>query len=226
MHFIFSDDVRQLGVTGFCFVNNHIAFSPGARRAVDAYIDMEISREQARLAKHEIEDNRILLGFRRLHDKVGVNNKKLVSSPENLLRFVKNTGKFPRVNPVVDIYNLISIKYSLAIGAHDTSCIQGNVTLRLAKGDERYWPLGGKTLERVKAGEYVYVDDANDVICRLEVRQVEKTKVTDDTKSCFYIVQGNEETQLSYIKKSVDELISTTQRFCGGNVQILFNGEG
>jgi DNA/RNA-binding domain of Phe-tRNA-synthetase-like protein len=100
-------------------------------------------------------------------------------------------GQLPRINLLVDIYNLVSVKTHLSLGAHDRQKLGGDVHLKLTTGTERFWPIGTNELYPVKPGKYAYVDDDNDIICRLEVRQVEKTKVLPDTTACFFIVQGN-----------------------------------
>ncbi|WP_096232156.1 hypothetical protein [Thermoanaerobacterium sp. RBIITD] len=88
--------------------------------------------------------------------------------------------------------------------------------------DENYIPIGQDEPKPVKAGEYAYVDDANDIICRLEIRQVEKTKVTLDTKNCFYILQGNRATSKEYLEEAANRLINLTKRFLGGKEHILY----
>jgi len=50
---------------------------------------------------------------------------------------------------------------------------------------------------------------------------VEKTKVTENTTSCFYIVQGNKATPSPYILKTAKELIALTIKFCGGEAVYL-----
>jgi DNA/RNA-binding domain of Phe-tRNA-synthetase-like protein len=166
-------------------------------------------------------DDPVLAGFRRLHDAVGRSNKKNVASPENLLATVMANGRLPTVNVVVDIYNLVSLRTRLALGAHDIGEISGDVHLRLTTGSEGFWPLGSERPKPVGPGEYAYVDDRNDVICRLEVRQVERTKITIDTTECFYIVQGNEATDGPYLKAAADELVELTKRFCGGRERLV-----
>ena len=133
----------------------------------------------------------VLAGFRELHTKVGRSNKRFVSSPENLVGMFLRNGTIPSINLVVDIYNLVSLESRLALGAHDISKIDGNITLKITNGTEKFLPLGKTESEIVPSGEYSYVDDSNEVICRLEYRQVEKTKVTLDTRDCFFIIQGN-----------------------------------
>jgi len=174
------------------------------------------------LSPEAIRLDPILQGFRRLHEQVGVSNRKNVASPENLLSNLCRTGQLPQINLLVDIYNLVSVKSRLAVGAHDIDHISGNITLRMTTGSEEFWPLGAPEPKTVRAGEYAYVDDEGNIICRLETRQVEKTKVALDTTECFYIVQGNTATGDDYLKSVTEELIGLTKRFCGGRERMLY----
>lgn len=72
-----------------------------------------------------------------------------------------------------------------------------------------------------EAGEYAYCDDGNEVICRMEARQVEKTKVQDKTTNVFFIVQGNEETPEDDIKSTAQRLAELITRFLGGRYEAL-----
>jgi DNA/RNA-binding domain of Phe-tRNA-synthetase-like protein len=169
-----------------------------------------------------IEYSETIRGFRELHDKVNCAGQKFISAPENLMTYFANRKSLPSINLIVDIYNCISLKSELALGAHDVCAIDGDVHLRLTEGAEKFVPLGFSKAVPVKKGEYCYIDDSDEVICRLEVRQVEKTKVTEATTSCFYIVQGNFHTQPSDIISVAKELIELTTRFCGGTVKELY----
>lgn len=216
-----SDEVLAIGLLGSYFVMDGLTNK-------DSDPEFEQLKEQivkeilANLSAQSIKDDAVLQGFWQLHEKVGRPGKKNVASPENLLLLLLQTGRLPHVNLLVDIYNLVSIKTRLALGAHDVAAIKGNVHLRLTNGSENFWPLGQPKSQAVGAGEYCYIDDNNDVICRLETRQVEKTKVTLDTKTCFYIVQGNAATNQTYINSATQELIALTKRFCGGIEKILY----
>jgi len=189
--------------------------------------DLEILKVDAaqeareRFAPDTLREDPVLEGFRALHRAVGRANRKTVSSPENLLRLVLRSGALPRVNLLVDIYNLVSIQSRLALGAHDLAGVEGDIRLRLTDGTEGFHPLGEGAPKPVAPGEYAYVDDANDVLCRMEVRQVEKSKVGLDTRACFYIVQGNGATPWEAVRAAAEETIALTQRFCGGKVRWL-----
>jgi len=176
----------------------------------------------ADLSLAQIVADPILQGFQQLHDAVGRSNKKYVSSSENLLKILLQTGRLPHINLLVDIYNLVSVKTRLSIGAYDTAAVCGNIHLRLTTGKERFWPLGADALKPVEADEYAYIDDQNNILCRLEVRQGEQTKITLDTTDCVCIVQGNPATDAAYIKATTEELVALLKRFCGGQERILY----
>jgi DNA/RNA-binding domain of Phe-tRNA-synthetase-like protein len=220
LSFEVSSDVTSLGIKGAYFLVKNLKNGPTTdefrrlRQEVLAALIPEVSSAF-------VETDNTLRGFRELHDKVGASNKKHASSPENLARTLIRTGGIPEINLLVDIYNLVSIQSRLAIGAHDVAAIHGNVALRRTTGTEKFLPLGSNKTLPIPAGEYAYVDDSNEIICRLEVRQVEKTKINVDTKDCFYIIQGNERTSDDFIWDHSTRLIELTERFCGGEAQLL-----
>jgi DNA/RNA-binding domain of Phe-tRNA-synthetase-like protein len=219
--FNITESVLATGLKGAYFtlsgVNNHES-DPRLNKVKQTILD-EVRSD---LSPEKIKNDPILQGFRRLHQEVGVSNRKNVASPESLLNTLLRSGRLPQINVLVDIYNLVSIKSRLALGAHDIAHISGNILLRMTTGTEGFWPLGAPEPKAVEAGEYAYIDDNNDIICRLETRQVEKTKVTVETTECFYIVQGNASTNDTYITSVMDELITLTKRFCGGEERILY----
>jgi methionyl-tRNA synthetase len=221
IRFTFADNVRQLGVTGAYLTLTGLA-NRERHPEFEAWQAAVLAEVRAALDGVSLPEDPVLAGFRELHTAVGASNRKNLSSPENLLRHLLKTGTLPSVNLLVDIYNTVSVRSRLALGAHDLAAIDGNVSLRLTNGRERYLPLGAPGPEPVRAGEYAYVDDGDDIICRLEVRQVEKTKVTLGTTACFYIVQGNRSTSPATIRAATDELVDLTTRWCGGEVHILY----
>jgi DNA/RNA-binding domain of Phe-tRNA-synthetase-like protein len=81
--------------------------------------------------------------------------------------------------------------------------------------------LGAPTPTVVGPGEYGYFDETGEVICRMEVRQCERTKVGADTTECFFIIQGNPVTNPQMLRTAGEELILLTTRFCGGQAHWL-----
>lgn len=188
---------------------------------LDAFLAQELEHMKAIWSEKDYKRDPILMGFRDLHTKVGRSNRDYPASPEVLLRLLIEKGRFPRINSIVDIYNFISIKTQLALGAHDVAHIHGNVTLRLTKGDELFFPLGKTEKVLVPAGEYSYCDDGNHIICRLEVLQGESTKITLKTQNIFLIIQGNMNTGSRYIEDAAKELTNLLVKYCGGEPELL-----
>ena len=169
----------------------------------------------------DVHTDPILEGFNVLHDKAGVKRRKNIPASENLIKQLVKKQDLPFINQAVDIYNLISIESKLALGAHNIDNTEGNVTLRFTNGTEKYQPLGQSEAGLSPAGEYSYCDDANEVLCRLEIRQVLKTLVDENTKNVFYIVQGNAETPDELLQNIAAEIIDVTTRYCGGKCEII-----
>jgi DNA/RNA-binding domain of Phe-tRNA-synthetase-like protein len=163
-----------------------------------------------------VKSDPILAEFRDLHIKVGRSNRRLTAAPEALISRLMRTGTMPRINLIVDIYNLISLKTRLSLGAHDVKKLDGDVSLRFTDGSEIFVPLGVTSAEPIPAGEYAYVDDHNNVLCRMECLQGDKTKVDVSTTDVFYIIQGNRNSSAECLRSALAELVTLTRKYCGG----------
>ena len=163
----------------------------------------------------------ILEGFHILHDRAGVKRRKNIPASENLIRLLNKHGDVFFINQAVDVYNIISMESKLALGAHDIDHVDGNVTLRFTDGTERFVPIGQSEAVPNNPHEYSYCDDANEVLCRLEIRQVEKTKVNEKTKNVFYIVQGNDATDNELLFTTAQRIVDETIKYCGGKGRVI-----
>ncbi|MBI5443051.1 MAG: tRNA ligase [Deltaproteobacteria bacterium] len=176
-------------------------------------------RLRRELTEEAVASDPVLKGFRELHDRVGRSNRRFPSSAEALAGLFLRRGLIPSIQPVVDVYNCVCLETRLSLGAHDLEKIEGDVTLRLTDGTERFVPMGRTEPEPIGPGEYCYIDGSGEVLCRLEVRQAEKTKVTEETVGCFYLVQGNGSTSRSQVENALRRVLELTQSFCGGRVE-------
>src|SRR6266436_960355 len=128
LQFDISEDVLALGLRGVYFTLGDI-INRSSDPEFDALNQHMLREIMSGLSKDLIVKDPVLQGFRELHTAVGKSNRKNIASPENLLSMLLLTGRLPRVNLLVDIYNLISVKSRIAWGSHDTEHIAGNVHL-------------------------------------------------------------------------------------------------
>lgn len=217
--FSIAEPVRALGVRGafalLTGLDNAAVDSP----ALAAWRDSLVTQLRAELTPELLTGDPVLAGFRELHDAVGRSNKRFPSSAEALVGLFLRKRLVPAINPLVDIYNGVSLTSRLSLGAHDLAQVQGDIELRFTVGTERFVPLGATTPEPISPGEYCYLDGSGDVLCRLEHRQCERTKVTTATTDCFYILQGNAATSRELIEATLARLVELTHRFCGGRLE-------
>ena len=215
-----TDAAQALGLKAVCFVIEGVR-NQHAHPEFEKFKAQALAQVIKNFSSEAIQADPILSGFRALHDAIGRSNRKNVASPESLLKLILQTEGLPQVNLLVDIYNLVSVKTRLSLGAHDLSAINGNVQLRLTDGSETFWPMGSDKPKVVSPGEYAYIDDAHNVLCRLEVRQCERTKISLNTTDGFFIVQGNARTAETYLHEATSELLALIKRFCGGQARLL-----
>jgi DNA/RNA-binding domain of Phe-tRNA-synthetase-like protein len=218
LRFNVTPEVCALGIKGIYFTIAGIKNAPGHPELARLRLELKESL-QRQYTEDFLAHDEVLVGFRELHAKVGRSNRKYPSAPEALVKLFLRTQVIPSVNLAVDLGNCISLKTRLAFGFHDTAKISGDVTLRLTNGTERFVPLGGHSPEPVSAGEYCYCDGQNDVLCRLEYKQVEKTKVTLETSSIFVIIQGHARTAVDSLAEAAAETIELLHRCCGGTLE-------
>ncbi|GAB4261642.1 MAG: hypothetical protein Kow0092_11330 [Deferrisomatales bacterium] len=169
----------------------------------------------------------VMAGFREVRARARRSPRRYPVSIDSLVGTLRRRGSLPSINLAVDIYNLVSLETRLTIGAHDLARVTGDVHLRLLTGAERFTPLGGSGPQRVVPGEYGYVDESGEVLCRLDYKQAESTKVTLETTACFFIVQGNEHTGAAYLADAARRIADLLVRFglAGPGARIRLGGQ-
>jgi len=123
--------------------------------------------------------------YRKFKTKKGARN-----AVENLLKRAKNDKGVGNINPIVDVYNSVSLEYAFPIAAEDLDKIVGDVHLTVAKGGENFTPIGEDEAEEALPGEVVYRDD-KDIISRCWAwRDSARVADTDSTKNLLFYMEN------------------------------------
>lgn len=122
-------------------------------------------------------------------------------------------GNVPGINDIVNLYNYISLKHLISVGGDDADKIEGDVTLTLAKGDERFKEIGQEEIKNPNAGEAIFKDDNEVLGRRWNWRQSEKTKITKDSKNINLQVEAVYPVTKKDIKEASNELTGLLQEF-------------
>lgn len=166
----------------------------------------------------QLETQPVLRGYLELLRQVGRSPMKFPPSARTLINIIKRRGRFPRILPVVDIYNVTALTSCLSLGVHDLSKLKGPIQFRISPGGETFYPIGGgeKTTAR---GDYVYAD-SDTVLAWLDARDSDRVKVTDQTRDILIVVQGNLQTSLVYRTRALEELCQRLLLACGGTAML------
>lgn len=186
------------------------------------YEDMlkESEKEAAKyLTEAEFSSNKVIKVWREAFQKFKT-KKGARSSIEALLKRVHSGNHIGSINPLVDIYNCISIKYALPCGGEDIDSFAGNIRLTSAKGDENFVPLGTNENSSPFEGEIVYKDDAG-AICRCwNWRESLRTILTERTKNAFLCIELIDMDRYEEFETALNDLSSIVTENLGGKTTI------
>ena len=120
----------------------------------------------ARIGATPLSELPSLAAWRRVFRAFGVDPTAYRSAAEALLRRLTKQGSIPSINTLVDLGNLVSIRYGLPVAVFDQRALTGATTVRFATGEERFTDLGSGQRETPEPGEVIFTDDAGLVCAR------------------------------------------------------------
>ncbi|TBX12961.1 B3/B4 domain-containing protein [Clostridium perfringens] len=171
------------------------------------------------LPNEEFSSNEVIKVWRDAFKKFKT-KKGARSSIEALLKRVSTGKGLETINPLVDIYNSISLKYAMPCGGEDMDKFIGDIRLTKATGDESFITLGSDKSESPYAGEIVYKDDEG-AICRCwNWRESVRTMLTEDTKNAFLCIELVDENREKEFENALKELSQLVEENLGGKSEI------
>lgn len=171
------------------------------------------------LPNEEFSSNEVIKVWRDAFKKFKT-KKGARSSIEALLKRVSTGKGLGTINPLVDIYNSISLKYAMPCGGEDMDKFIGDIRLSKATGDESFITLGSDKSEPPYEGEIVYKDDEG-AICRCwNWRESVRTMLTEDTKNAFLCIELVDEKREKDFENALKELSQLVEENLGGKSEI------
>lgn len=137
------------------------------------------------------------------------------SSIEALLKRVNQGYEFSPINPLVDIYNSISLKYAVPCGGEDLKKIAGDLHLGKAIGGETFLPLGAEADAPALPEEIIYYDEKGAVCRCLNWREAQRTMLTDDTTEALLVIEAINEEQAQRANQAMDEMQRLMENYFG-----------
>lgn len=157
------------------------------------------------LTEESFSSNPIVAQWRNAFSKFKT-KKGARSSIEALLKRVSQQREFFPINPLVDIYNSVSLKYGVPSGGEDVDKIEGHLYLGKAHGGESFFPLGAEKDSPALPEELIYFDEVG-AICRcLNWREAQRTMLTEETTNAILVIEAINNEQAKRANLAIHEL--------------------
>jgi DNA/RNA-binding domain of Phe-tRNA-synthetase-like protein len=145
-----------------------------------ADFDQEIAEAEARVRSGRVADSG---PARSLYRRFGQDPTRHRPSSEALLRRVRRGDRLPRVNTLVDIANVVSVRLQVPVGLYDLDRVAGRLSIRLGRPGESYAGIGKETIN--VAGRLCVADELG--ACGNPSADSARTMITTSTHQAAWI---------------------------------------
>ena len=168
-----------------------------------------------------IADHPLIHNWREAFRSTGIKPSEFRSSIEAMARRVANGNQLPSINALVDIGNIISLRYLIPAGGHALDHVKTEIALRPATGDEVFVPFGSEIPEHPEPDEIIFAE-GNAVLTRRWVwRQSNHTLTEMGTRFIEFNLDGLPPVDKTLIQRAGDDLAELVKCFCGGSTEMF-----
>ena len=192
----------------------------GEREIVKTMLDESVDAFARMYAGQDVRELPNIKACRDAFRSLGMNPNKFMCSIEALTKRVQKGGQLPHINPIVDLGNALSVKYQLPMGAHDIAQMEAEgLAVRFSTEQDTFLPMGETQAEVMPAGELVYVSGHTVKTRRWLWRQSDDGKITENTRSVFFPIDGFATVDFDAVMQARDELAAVLQMVFNCNVR-------
>ncbi|MCU0492068.1 MAG: phenylalanine--tRNA ligase beta subunit-related protein [Chloroflexaceae bacterium] len=203
----------RIGIVTAHGLDNRANADTAAALLMDAAAARATTLEGADIATHPM-----VAPWRAAYARFGVKPSKFRSSIESMLRSAQ-AGRVRPINPLVDLYNTVSLRHALPCGGEDLAAIVGDVRLTRAAGGEPFRTIGASEDEPPVTGEVIYRDDVG-AICRCwNWREADRTKLTPQTHDAVLVIEALAEHPAAALEAALAELSALVRQHLGARTR-------
>ncbi|EMH1202108.1 B3/4 domain-containing protein [Serratia marcescens] len=159
-----------------------------------------------------------LSAWRDVFMRFGAKPKRTPCSADALRKRALRDGTMPSIDPVVDLYNAVSIRYAVPVGGENIAAYVGEPRLIVAEGSELFDTVkeGAVIHESPEAGEVVWRDDRGVTCRRWNWRQGVRTRLSAEAERMWFILESLPAMPLAALHAAGDELIAGLRQMMPG----------
>ena len=157
---------------------------------IDKLLDDSIKLAEERFLDKPVKEDERIIPYREAFLKLGINPNKFQCSVEAMFARISKAKGLPHINPLVNLNNAISLKYTLPMGTHDLSKSEEDIEMRFARPGDTFVPMGSLEVEYPDEGEVIYAVSNQVRTRRWTWRQSNEGKIDDKTNYVFFPIDG------------------------------------
>ena len=183
--------------------------------ALAAFSEERAAHYRRTYALETLKDEPRLRAYRDFFWRVGIDPTKTRPAAEALLRRVIQGKPLPRINPVVDAYNLASMEARVALAAFDRARIDRPLRMRRARAGEAFLGIGMDAPVTL-TGVEVVCEDRRQLVAIYPYRDADAGKVTAGTREVYFLACGVPGIPEDALREASRITADVVTRFCGG----------
>lgn len=195
----------------------NIALNAQHAERISAFIDEALATMGQ--AEHQALAEAECKAWRAIYKQMELTASKNLCSFESMYKRARKSGSLPRINPLVDVYNAISLKHALCLGAYDLDTIQGAITIRHAIDGESLLPIGASEALALDPKAIVYADQVGPVCAWWNHRDADRTKVGDDSRDVIFFVD-DQQCAAGRAGRAIDDLAALIEKIAEPGVEL------
>jgi DNA/RNA-binding domain of Phe-tRNA-synthetase-like protein len=140
--------------------------------------------------------------------RFGAKPQRTPCSAQSLRDRVLKSGTLGSIDPVVDLYNAISLRFAIPVGGENVAAYKGSPRLVVADGTEIFDTMknGEPASEHPDKGEVVWRDDMGVTCRRWNWRQGVRTRIDFNTTDMWFVLESLPEMPLEALQEAGDAL--------------------
>ncbi len=161
-----------------------------ADEGLESFKEKVYGRIRSAHSMETIRDDPVFRSYRDFYWSLGIDPTKTRPASEALVRRIVAGKGLPRINTLVDSYNLASAMSGIPLAAFDSDRLAGSaLRMRFSRPGEEFLGIGMDS-PRELTGREIVVEDGAGLVAIYPYRDADRTKVTGSTRNVLIMVCG------------------------------------
>jgi DNA/RNA-binding domain of Phe-tRNA-synthetase-like protein len=163
----------------------------------------------------ELKNHNLFKKYRTFFWSLGIDPTKIRPASEALIRRILRGREIPRINTLVDTYNLASIVSGIPLAAFDNTKLKGELLMRKAEPNEVFLGIGMEKPVNLKGNEII-IQDPEKIIAIYPYRDADYSKIISSTEEVLLMTCGAPGITEQDLREAEFTAVKYITRFCNG----------